>query len=117
MDRRRFLSLFGLGVAGIALEQAVPLGRVWSFPSEIVIPELSSAQSIALQLEKVREMIPTLYESDHALHSALYYDLNREALSGTFFGIARAERYPLYTTFPCGRTPTRPSNTTSVRLT
>ena len=35
MDRRRFLSLFGAGVAGIALEQAVPLGRVWSFPKKI----------------------------------------------------------------------------------
>jgi hypothetical protein len=36
MDRRDFISLFGAGVAGIALEQAIPLGRVWSFPKEIV---------------------------------------------------------------------------------
>ena len=35
--RRNFLSLFGAGVAGIALEQAIPAGRVWSFPKEIVI--------------------------------------------------------------------------------
>ena len=39
MNRRSFLSLFGAGVAGIALEQAIPLGRVWSFPKQIVIPE------------------------------------------------------------------------------
>src|SRR5260221_4777127 len=39
MNRRGFLSLFGLGVPGIALEQAIPLGRVWSFPTEIVIAE------------------------------------------------------------------------------
>ncbi len=39
MNRRNFLSLFSAGVAGIALEQAIPLGRVWSFPKEIVIPE------------------------------------------------------------------------------
>ena len=39
MNRRGFFKLFGLGIAGIALEQAVPLGRVWSFPSEIMIPE------------------------------------------------------------------------------
>jgi hypothetical protein len=38
MNRRNFLSLFSAGVAGIALEQAIPLGRVWSFPKEIVIP-------------------------------------------------------------------------------
>ena len=37
MNRRNFLSLFSAGVAGIALEQAIPLGRVWSFPKEIVI--------------------------------------------------------------------------------
>jgi hypothetical protein len=37
MDRRRFLSLLGIGVAGVALDQAIPLGRVWSFPKEIVI--------------------------------------------------------------------------------
>ena len=34
MDRRKFLSLFSAGVAGIALEQAIPLGRVWSFPEK-----------------------------------------------------------------------------------
>jgi hypothetical protein len=38
MNRRNFLSLFSAGIAGIALEQAIPLGRVWSFPKEIVIP-------------------------------------------------------------------------------
>lgn len=37
MNRRGFLSLLGLGGAGVALEQAIPLGRVWSFPKEIVI--------------------------------------------------------------------------------
>jgi hypothetical protein len=39
MNRRDFLSLFSTGVAGIALEQAIPLGRVWGFPKEIVIPD------------------------------------------------------------------------------
>jgi hypothetical protein len=37
MNRRNFLSLFSAGVAGLALEQAIPLGRVWSFPKKIVI--------------------------------------------------------------------------------
>lgn len=39
MNRRYFLALFSAGVAGIALEQAIPLGRVWSFPKEIVIAQ------------------------------------------------------------------------------
>jgi len=41
MNRRNFLSLFSAGIASIALEQAIPLGRVWSFPKKLVIPELS----------------------------------------------------------------------------
>ena len=43
MNRRNFLSLFSAGVAGIALKEAIPLGRVWSFPKKIVIarPELT----------------------------------------------------------------------------
>lgn len=37
MNRRSFLGLFGAGVAGIAISKAIPFGRVWSFPKEIVI--------------------------------------------------------------------------------
>jgi hypothetical protein len=36
MNRRGFLKGIGLVIGGIALEQAVPLGRVWSFPAKIV---------------------------------------------------------------------------------
>lgn len=38
MNRRGFLRSIGLGIGGIALEQAIPLGRVWSFPKKIVVP-------------------------------------------------------------------------------
>ena len=40
MNRRGFLSLFGMGIAGIAIDQAIPLGRVWSFPKKIIIAPL-----------------------------------------------------------------------------
>lgn len=74
--RRNFLRL-GLGaLTGAAIDKVVPLHRVFSFPTNIVIPKaivtpdefgtlshLSSAHCVALQLEKVREMIPTLYMS------------------------------------------------------
>lgn len=33
MNRRGFLAMLG----GVALSEAIPLGRVWSFPSKIVI--------------------------------------------------------------------------------
>jgi hypothetical protein len=37
MERRRFLGLLSGILGGIALEQAIPFGRVWSFPKEIVV--------------------------------------------------------------------------------
>lgn len=37
MNRRNFLSLLSSGVAGIALKEAIPFNRVWSFPKQIVI--------------------------------------------------------------------------------
>jgi hypothetical protein len=39
MNRRGFLRSIGLGIGGIALEQAIPLGRVWSFPKKIAIAD------------------------------------------------------------------------------
>ena len=53
MNRRNFLSLFSAGVAGIALEQAIPLGRVWSFPKKIVIARTQafSAGNVSMGVE------------------------------------------------------------------
>lgn len=38
MNRRSFLALLGAVLGGVALEQAIPLGRVWSFPSKLALP-------------------------------------------------------------------------------
>ncbi len=35
LNRRGFLGLLGGAGVGIALEQAIPFGRVWSFPTKI----------------------------------------------------------------------------------
>lgn len=40
------MSLLGMGVAGIAIAEAIPLGRVWSFPKEIVVT--NSLEAFAL---------------------------------------------------------------------
>lgn len=37
MNRRELFKSLGLTLGGIALEQAIPLNRVWSFPSKIVV--------------------------------------------------------------------------------
>ena len=63
MNRRGFLSLFGLGIAGIALEQAVPLGRVWSFPSEIVLPDSVLIEELSALQPMVGEILTTEFIS------------------------------------------------------
>ncbi len=37
MNRRSFLKGIGAVIGGIALEQAIPFNRVWSFPKEIKV--------------------------------------------------------------------------------
>jgi hypothetical protein len=39
MNRRSFFRFLGAGAATLALSEAIPFGRVWSFPSKIVVPE------------------------------------------------------------------------------
>jgi len=35
MNRRGFLAGLGALIGGIAIEEAIPFGRVWSFPKEV----------------------------------------------------------------------------------
>lgn len=37
MNRRGFLASLGMLVGGLALEEAIPFNRVWSFPSKVVV--------------------------------------------------------------------------------
>ncbi len=73
MDRRGFLKFFSAGVAGIALEQAIPLGRVWSFPKEIVI-----AGQIHLprwvELEKLKQRTNDPLVRVYKIHEGLGYE-------------------------------------------
>lgn len=39
MNRRSFFKFLGGGAATLALSEAIPFGRVWSFPSKIVVPQ------------------------------------------------------------------------------
>jgi hypothetical protein len=43
MDRRNFITGIGTLIAGIAIEEAMPFGRVWSFPKEIQIANATSS--------------------------------------------------------------------------
>jgi hypothetical protein len=46
MNRRSFFRFLGAGAATLALSEAIPFGRVWSFPSKIVVPQRSLVGSM-----------------------------------------------------------------------
>lgn len=58
MDRRGFLKFLGAGAASAA----IPFGRVWSFPSKIVIPSLSLAEMQERYLRPAAEEIARRYD-------------------------------------------------------
>ena len=62
MNRRGFIKSLGFLVGGITLNEAIPFGRVWSFPSNIVpanhatllTSEYLTQESLAILSERVR---------------------------------------------------------------
>ena len=57
------------GVAAAAAEQVIPLGRVWSFPSKIVIPQIAPLPSDDWQTGSVY-----LVNAAYPLGQVVYYD-------------------------------------------
>lgn len=70
MDRRGFLRSIGLGIGGIALEQAIPLGRVWSFPKKIVVPVRLDSRIDELLLRYWLPHTKRMLEQDVILYDA-----------------------------------------------
>jgi hypothetical protein len=58
MNRRGFLRSIGLGIGGIALEQAIPLGRVWSFPKKIAIADPLCRECAISRMRGTRCFLP-----------------------------------------------------------
>jgi len=46
VNRRGFLKALGLAAGGVLLDQAIPNGRVWSFPKDIVVAQPSELARI-----------------------------------------------------------------------
>ncbi len=57
MNRRSFLAGLGALIGGIAIEEAIPFGRVWSFPKSIVIAKpansLLNIEMVTLEALKI----------------------------------------------------------------
>jgi hypothetical protein len=72
VDRRSFIGLLGAGIAGIALEQAIPLGRVWSFPKEIVVANPNLVMSAATLGFMASIRMPQRYRVIRKIGESLY---------------------------------------------
>lgn len=82
MERRNFLRLFGGAVAGIALDQAIPLGRVWSFPKKIVFADVDVIRRLYFE-PAIRQIAKEIDANMFALYraqmaSSFIYPKNRE---------------------------------------
>lgn len=62
VSRRGFLK----GLGAIAVTQAIPFNRVWSFPT-VIRPYNPYAGALCLRLENIRDQLPVLYERDDTL--------------------------------------------------
>lgn len=67
MNRRSFLRSAVAAVGGIALEEAIPFGRVWSFPSKIVIRK----ENRLLTTEEVSRQVLSLLQKNLKLDEAV----------------------------------------------
>lgn len=59
MNRRGFLSLLGGVFAAGALNEVIPFGRVWSFPSKITVPTLTIEEFTEAYIEPAVESLLT----------------------------------------------------------
>ena len=98
MNRRGFLGLLGAAIAGIAVDQAIPLGRVWSFPKEIAVPKFTvpAAGNQFLNVEYITaEALERLRES---LNVAEYFDPSWEKrfAMGQTIHVRMPQRFQVY---------------------
>ncbi len=93
MDRRRFLSMFGLGVAGIALGEAIPFNRVWSFPSKIVVPNLRGIEFLQPPLGGFDKLVNTIDYGDEFANAWNDSNFRKQFKIGTTIRIRIPERF------------------------
>lgn len=67
MNRRNFLAGLGALVGGIAIEQAIPLNRVWSFPRQIVIHKAADEASMILPFASITNYLDIIWYDRRAI--------------------------------------------------
>lgn len=70
MDRRGFLRGLGIFAGGLALNEAIPPGRVWSFPKEIVVPQYLTPAMITRECLRILDKNARFIESVNSQYDA-----------------------------------------------
>lgn len=100
MNRRSFLRSLGAAVAGIALGEAIPFNRVWSFPSKIMVPTapVSTAPYLGnqyLTTEMVTKEVLRVLEKNLKFGDIVSFgdDFDRHFKVGTVITLKTPQRY------------------------
>lgn len=89
MNRRGFLQRLGALVGGVALEQAIPFNRVWSFPSQIVIPKPYGSGNTFLTVEWITKETLQILKNNLKFSETSWSEFH----SGTTLNIRKPARY------------------------
>jgi hypothetical protein len=93
MNRRGFLKALSATVGGVALAEAIPFNRVWSFPKKIVIRDKPFWEAMPIRMGVMKP--DAFYGRGLANMAVIYY--NKEAVDNLkanlyFQAIAEARR-------------------------
>lgn len=95
MNRRGFLGLFGAAIGGIVLEQAIPLGRVWSFPSNVIIaPSSGKFFTMTMISQQMLEMLRQNLKFTRDFNAEVDREFRRPIAIGNTIKLRTPYRYP-----------------------
>lgn len=80
MNRRGFLSLLGGVLAAGALNEVIPLGRVWSFPSKIVVPWRGYEIELAENMQWITQEYLKVLQKNLKFHQYVMAEFDRPFL-------------------------------------
>jgi hypothetical protein len=98
MNRRGFLKFLALGTGALALEQAIPFNRVWSFPKDIRLANVANGNRVLTNAEFEAESVKALGDALNApnfdgITAATLSDLKNDVMYDEFFVDAPWLRY------------------------
>lgn len=93
MDRRGFLKGLGALIGGVALAEAIPFERVWSFPSVPVVANIARGNQFLTPTWITREALRIFERNLTFVNANSRLDLVLPPYSGSVIKFRQPERY------------------------